>query len=64
MIEFVSTVMIELVHTRIWEVFFSMWGQVYTNAEQAAEHEASNLEAPLNSTHSLLNDQIVMHESL
>jgi hypothetical protein len=48
----------------IWEVFCSVWGHFYTDAEPAAEHGASNLEAPLNSTHSLLSDQIVMYESL
>jgi hypothetical protein len=36
----------------------------YTDVGPAAVHPVSHLEAPLQSTHSLLSDQILMHESL
>jgi hypothetical protein len=39
------------------------WVHFYTDAGPVAEHPVSHLEATLQSPHSLLSDQIVMHAS-
>jgi hypothetical protein len=49
---------------RIREVFCCVWVHFFTDAGPAAERPVSQLETPLQSTHSRFRDQIVMHESL